>query len=158
MRETSAPRRHADDAFDPFRSLQRSRSADQNHFRSAPRRRLGYRVAHLPRRAIGDESNGIDRFARGTGCDDDATARQCARSTGLEHASHVREDRLRFGHSARALALSRGESSLFGAQDAIADLPQVRHVVPRLRMRPHVIVHRWNQEHRSFRREEDRRQ
>ena len=65
------------------------------------------------------------------------------------------EDRLRLGHSPRATSLPDREQAIVRRHDVIADALQVRDVLLRLRMRPHVVVHRRDEHHRRAGREEN---
>jgi len=68
----------------------------------------------------------------------------------------MRENRLRLGHSTWAASLARRELAGVRFDDPVAELAQVRDVPLRLRVRPHVIVHRRNQQHGRLIREEAR--
>ena len=105
---------------------------------------------------IGDEAHRIDRLARWARGDEDASTVQHADA--FQQASDMREDRFWLGHAAWSAAFAGREHAVVRIDNAVAELAQMRHVVLRLRMRPHVIVHRRDQQYRGLRREKCRRQ
>ena len=133
------------------------RAGDERTRRAAPPRRGGERDAHLAAAVIRDESHRIDRLARRAGGDEDALSRT---SGPLDARARVRRARGSFRVPAcvpdRSPRPPRADP-VVGFEHPVAELPQMLDVALRLRVRPHAIVHRGNEQHRSRGREETRR-
>jgi len=128
-----------------WRRSDRQRTGDEIDARAATPCGGGKRYTHLSAAVIRDESNGIDRFARRTGCDEHTLSREP--SVGLEDSADVGEDRLWFRHATRPTSLARGQHAVVRIDDSIPELAEMHDVASRLRMCPHLIVHRWHEQH-----------
>ena len=131
---------------DAFR-LGESHGAGNDRDRSpAGPRRLGDRVPHLARRAIGDVADGIDLLKSRTGADENPEAGQVL--VRVENLEHGLDDLGRLGEPAFAHPAA-GEIAARRLDDMEAARAQGVEVLPHRSVVPHVHVHRGGDEHRT---------
>jgi hypothetical protein len=110
-------------------------------------------VAHLARRPVADEPDGVDRLAGAAGGDEDAHAGEIAPAS--EHGGRHGDDARGFGQPARAQVTAREPPGL-RVDDVDAAPPQRREILLDRGVLPHLGVHRGRDQHRRARREERR--
>ena len=77
------------------------------------------------------------------------TRRPASATARLEQPTDMSEDGFWFWHAPRTAALARGQRAVSRARARVAELAEVRDVALRLRVRPHVVVHRRHEQHRA---------
>ena len=137
------------------RRRERSRPADQDHFRSAPQRRFRQRVAHLAAGAVAEIAHRIDRLMRRSSRNQHRLARQVLRNA--KALQRRGDDVLGIGQSSSADHAAR-QIPAVRFDDVHTALPQNFQVGARRRVLPHVHVHRRSDDHRRLGRKVQRRQ
>ena len=146
---------------------------DQRDACPARERRLADGDTHLPGRAVADEPDGVDRFARAARADDEMSSGQVGLADGLDRrgagtrvgrADRARADRRddgiddggQLGQPPHACLTGR-ELARLGLDDRVTErIPEARDVVAGGGVGPHVAVHRGCDDHRRARRERRR--
>ena len=143
------------EALEARRGRERGRAADEHHAGAAPGSGLGEGVAHRTRRAVREEADRVDGFARRAGGDENLLAVE--RAGGAEHRGDALGERLRL-RQPPGTDEPAGELAVLGLDHRHAILAERSEVPLRGRVDEHVVVHRRGHDERAARRERRRRE